>query len=410
MYKAAEVDGESWRSAASVAAVGRDIVAGGQKMRALAGMAVALMACADVARAAPGDTIFTVGNYPVEARAADAVTAKNRAVADGQRSALRSLIKRLVPVTAYARVRKLQLPNAANLVSSTSVRTERNSSTDYIASLDFAFQPQAVRALLDREAIPYIDKQAPVVTIVPIWRAPIDTAQSAGQMPSLFGPTEGPKAWTDAWKGLDLEHALAPVKLAAFKTDIPADVIKSLANGDGAQWRTFAAAYGTDMLIAAIAEPDMSTKKLKLTLIGGDSVGAIAWRPVYRLDMADPGYALELAGVVSLRVLEGRWKAINAQGSSPAPTPSSLPGAPSASSAGQIAITVEFRAMSEWQDISRRLSATPGIENLDVLGLSGRSARVSLSFPGGPERLAEALAAEGITMRQGGQGWVIAAR
>jgi Uncharacterized protein conserved in bacteria (DUF2066) len=361
--------------------------------------------------AASGDTIFTVGNYPVEARAGDAVTAKNRAVADGQRAALRSLVKRLVPVSSYERVRKMQLPNAANLVSSTSVRTERNSSTDYIASLDFAFQPQAIRALLDREGIPYVDQQAPVVTIVPIWRAPIDTAQNAGQMPSLFGPIEGPKAWTDAWKGLDLDHALTPVKLATLKSDIPADVIKSLASGDGSLWRTFQAAYGTDKLIAAIAEPDMATKKLKLTLIGGDAVGAIAWRPVYRLDMTDPGYALELAGVVSLRVLEGRWKVVNAKGGNTAA--SGLPGAPAAApgaSAGNITITVEFRAMSEWQDISRRLSATSGVENLDVLGMSGRSARVSLGFAGGAERLAEALAAEGITMRQGAQGWVIAGR
>jgi hypothetical protein len=399
------------------AAAGETIVAGGQKFQALAGMLVAgLCTFTSAAAAAAGDTIFTVGNYPVEARAGDAVTAKNRAVADGQKAALRSLIKRLVPVTAYERVRKMQIPNAANMVSSTSVRTERNSSTDYIASLDFAFQPQAVRALLDREGIPYVDQQAPVVTIVPIWRAPIDTAQSAGQMPSLFGPTEGPKAWTDAWKGLDLDHALTPVKLAALKADMPADVIKGLANGDASQWRTFAAAYGTDKLVAAIAEPDMASKKLKLTLIGGDAVGAITWRPVYRLDMSDPGYALELAGVVSLRVLEGRWKAVNAKGDSAA-APSSLPGATvgqpgsgQTSSAGQITITVEFRGMGEWQDISRRLGATPGIENLDVLGMSGRSARVSLSYPGGAERLVEALAAEGISMRQGGQGWVIAGR
>ena len=55
------------------------------------------------------DAIFTVGNYPVDARADDAVAAKKTAIADGQKAALRSLLKRLVPVTAYPRLRKLQI-------------------------------------------------------------------------------------------------------------------------------------------------------------------------------------------------------------------------------------------------------------------------------------------------------------
>lgn len=380
--------------------------------------------------AAPGDRVFTVGNYPVEAHAGDAVSAKSRAIADGQKAALRSLIKKLVPVTAYARIRKLQVPSAANLVESYSVRTERNSSTAYIASLDFRFQPQSVKALLEREGIPFADTQAGVITVVPIWRAPIDSASpGAASMPTAYGPIEGPKAWTDAWNGLDLDNSLTPVKLAALKPEVHADTVKALAGGDASLWRTFAAAYGTDRLVAAIAEPDLATKKLKVTLIGSDSVGAIAWRPSYRIDLTDPNYAVELAGVVSLRVLEGRWKAVsvrvgghgaNAQSSGGAIAPAGLPGSPGlsgigpnstpmAGAAGHFVVVVEFRSMGEWQDISRKLSAMSGVENLDVLGMSGRSARISLRYAGGAVRLAEALAGDGIAMRQSGQGWIIAA-
>ncbi len=38
----------------------------------------------------------TVGNYPVQATAANAVAAKDQALADGQQGALRSLFKRIV--------------------------------------------------------------------------------------------------------------------------------------------------------------------------------------------------------------------------------------------------------------------------------------------------------------------------
>ena len=99
--------------------------------------------------------MFTVANYPVEARADNAVAAKDKALADGQQAAFRSLLKRLVPVTAYA-AHQAALPTvkAGDLVDGVRVRSERNSSTDYIASLDFSFQSKAVRDLLRREGIP----------------------------------------------------------------------------------------------------------------------------------------------------------------------------------------------------------------------------------------------------------------
>src|SRR5882724_4780838 len=62
------------------------------------------------------ETVFTVGNYPVEARADNAVAAKTQALADGQQAAFRSLLKRLVPVTAYPRIRRLASVKAGDLI------------------------------------------------------------------------------------------------------------------------------------------------------------------------------------------------------------------------------------------------------------------------------------------------------
>jgi Uncharacterized protein conserved in bacteria (DUF2066) len=384
--------------------------------RTSAGLVVAVVAVGvasiGAAIAAPGDKIYTVGNYPVEARANDAVAARTRAIADGQKAALRSLIKRLVPVTAYARARKVSVEAAPRMVDSLSVRTERNSPTEYSGSLDFKFQPQAVRALLEREGLPFADRQAEVVTIVPIWRAPADTPD----MPAALGPTQGPKAWTDAWKSLDLEHALTPVKLDVLKLGTHADTLKALAAGDAGFWRTFASGYTSERLVAAIAEPDIGAKRLNVTLIGQDATGAIAWQRAYRLDLSDPAYAVELAGVVSLGVLEGRWKSVTVKGgpivaASPASYGASgSSAAPTAGAAADFTVNVEFRGMAEWQEMSRTLSDTPGIENLDVLGMSGRGARITLRYPGGGARLAEALASQGLTLRNTGNGWSLTGR
>ncbi len=141
------------------------------------------------------DRVFTVGNYPIEARAADAVVAKNKAIAEGQQAAFRSLLRRIVPVNAYGRLPDLKATKAANLIEGISVRSERNSATDYVASYDFSFQAEAIRQLLDKEGIPFLDRQAPTITLVPFYRTP-----TAAEVPEPFTDSRGSDAWLYAWK------------------------------------------------------------------------------------------------------------------------------------------------------------------------------------------------------------------
>jgi hypothetical protein len=104
--------------------------------------------------------------------------------------------------------------------------------------------------------------------------------------------------------------------------------------------------------------------------------------------------------VVSLGIIEGRWKVIKSPGGG-----GSTVRAESGDS--DLLIAVEFRGMSEWQDISRKLSATPGIEELEVAGLSARGARVTLRYAEGAERLADALGQQGLDLRNAGGNWVL---
>ena len=115
------------------------------------------------------------------------------------------------------------------------------------------------------------------------------------------------------WKGLDLEHALTPVKLQALKKEIAPEAVNALADGDGSAMRALVAAYGSELVLLAVAEQDLAARRLNVTLTGRDAVGAFTAERAYRLDPADPGYASELAAVVSLGILEGRWKAIKSR-------------------------------------------------------------------------------------------------
>jgi len=365
----------------------------------IAGVLAAALFFAHAAAAAPSaDRPYTIANYPVDATAADAVTAKERALADGQSAALRSLLKRLVPVTAYRRLAKLRTINAADYVNGISTRTERNSTTQYIATLDFAFHPDSIRELLRRESIPFVDSQAPLVTVVPVYLAP--PAQSGA--PAELTEARGKAAWSDAWKGLDLDHALAPIKLVPLKATISADTIKSMRDGDGASLRSLAGDYASELVLLAIAEPDVAAGKLHVTLAGKDAAGAFRLKRSYRMAANDFAYTAELASVVAQGTLDGRWKAVKVRWSPDGPYRPGGRGEP-------VQLLVEFRSTQQWQEIRRQITETPGVTDVQVGGLSARGADMALRFPGGGAQLADALEVQGLSIRNSGGTWLVRA-
>lgn len=335
-----------------------------------------------------GDTVYTIANYPVEAQAQDAVTAKERALADGQQAAFRSLLKRLVPVTAYGRLKALHAVKAADLVEGVSVRSERNSTTQYIASLDFAFSPQAVRALLRQEGIALVDQQATRTVLVPIIR-------SAKGVEA--GDSTDSKLWSDAWSGLDLEHTLTPVRLGTPRAPLSADVVKKLIAGDAAGIGPLAAEFRSDYTVVALAEPDSTSRRLHVWLLGSDASGPILLKRSYRLSGGDLAYSMELAAVVGLGILEGRWKAQSVRGRGGL--------AALSRTAATFEISVEFRSRVQWEEMRGRLDRIQDVEDVEVLSLTTRSATLAMRFPGGPEQLADAVETQGMTLSRSGGGW-----
>lgn len=376
-------------------------------MAALGPALAAIAALTATAGAAPSqDKIFTIGNYPVEARAADAVTAKDKAIADGQQAAFRSLLKRLVPVTAYRRLEALHDTRAADLIDGFAVRSERNSSTEYIASYDFSFQPDGVRRVLDQAGIPYVDRQAEPLALVPVYRAPGTGA--GAQEP--FSEARGSDTWMYAWKALDLANTITPVNLKTAKGDARADVINAVASGDFAATRTFANDHQAGTIVLALLEPDPGNRRVRVTLAGQDSVGPFKLVRNYRLEGTDLTYTSELAAVISLAIIEGRWKVTSARGGGGSGATGGGVMAAARVQGDALRIAVEFSGMGEWQVISRQLAQTPDVADLEVEGLSARGARVALKYPGGAERLASALTEYGLTLRSAGGGWVLSRR
>lgn len=358
---------------------------------AAAGVAAGLALSVVGFPASAEDEAYTVAAYPVDAVASDAVTAKQKALAEGRQAAFRSLLKRLVPVTAYDRLDRVKHVKADELLEGVSVRDERTSATQYIASLDFSFRPEPIRDLLRSEGVPFVDEQAPAVTLIPVF---LPAAAGQGTVPAELSAARGSRMWREVWAGLDLEHALTPVKLGDTKPELTAEVIQKLVKGDGSVLSVFSKAYGSSLVMLAVAQPDLAAKRLNVTLTGRDAVGAFVLKRSYRLNLDDPLYTGELAAVIALGILEGRWKALKFDG-----------GTASAGFGGAlmpVQMIVEFRNLRQWQQMQQRISMLPGLEGMQVDGLSARGADVTVMYPGGPEALAQALTAQGFDVRQYG--------
>jgi len=353
------------------------------------------------ALSAGADVAYTVANYPVEATADNAVAAKDQAMADGQQAALRSLLKRLVPVTAYKRLSAVSDLKAGDLVSGVSVRSERNSATDYIANLDFSFQADAVRSALSRQGIPFVDQQAPPVTVL--------TVMQQGNPPAA-GNDSG--LWRRAWTGLDLKHTITPITVKDLKPSIQADTVSAMLAGDDKGLHALTSDYGTGLVVMAVAEPDVASKKLTVTLAGRDAVGPLLLKRTYRVSDGDLDYASQLAAVVSLGVLEGRWKAIKTAGPPPAAPGADMPvWAASTSGSGEdVSLTVEFSSSDQWDQMRGQLLDTPGVDALNIGAVTESSADISLKYPGGARGLANALGARGLSLTGADGSWVLRSR
>lgn len=370
-----------------------------------AALAVSAFAAALPAAAKP-DAVFTISNYPVEASDSNAVVAKEKALAEGQQAAFRALLKRIVPVTVYKQLVRLKNAKAADLVSGVAVRSERNSSTQYIANLDYSFEPEGVKSLLSREGIAFVDKQAEPVTVVTVTRDgnPATAKNDTG-------------AWREAWAGLDLTNTLTPLKLETLKPVIHNDTVTMMVSGDDKGLRILTGEYNTKRIVLAIAEADPASKKLIVTLSGQDAVGPLFLKRTYRVSDGDLAYASQLAAVVGLGVLEGRWKAIKGKSDvavAAEPATAEVPAwaanaqsSPSQDTGERVAFVVEFSGLPQWNEIRTQLLDTPGVDNVEISSITESAAEIALSYPGGAQRLANAIGGRGLALTGDGDRWVM---
>lgn len=338
---------------------------------------------------AKAPAIYTVSKVSVAADADNAVAAKEKALADAQQIALRALLKRMTPWSAHARLPVLGGDIVERMVDGFAVRQESNSDTRYLATLDFSFEPNAVRDILNRFAIPYTDQQAPQVLLLPV------LIEGGAIRPGSKNP------WYEALSSVDTEHALTPMKLAAPRSDLSASMLGDLNSSARSLLETLTYQYRAENLLLAIADVDPQASALRLRLIGQDAVGGVALERIYRIPERDIDYTARLAANITVKLLEGRWKTTRLASQGALAGPAELE---------RVALTAQFSGLKAWHEMRGRLQRVPGLQGLDVKALNARGASIEVDFPGGGERLAQAAQSQGLALEKRGEGWLLFAR
>lgn len=311
---------------------------------------------------------FVVTGVAVDVTGASAVDARTRALAEGQRTAFRRLLQRMVPESSWPALPPASDSNVQAAVRGFQIASERASATRYIAKLDVSFHREAVRRLLRDAALPFTETSSRPMLLLPVWR-------DAGGT-QLW---EATNPWRKAWETRDERPTLAPILVPKDEqaASLPA---AAATGGDADALRQFAARLGAGDVVVAEARQSGSQVEVTTTRYGTGGP-----------DTATARYPSLAAAVESLeRNWDEAWKAKTVL---------------RFDTTGSLRVEVPIRSMADWVKIRQRLAETSEVGKVEVSALSARAAELLLTVHGDPETLRLALRQRELALTETAQGW-----
>ena len=356
----------------------------------IAGVALPLLAMPALAAGVQAvDSLYEVAKISVDVTAKDAVAARDQGMAEAQMRAVKIVLQRLLPLSAQDQIPEFAPEDIEGLVNGVSIRSEQNSTTRYIATLDVSVSEPGIKKLLQDQAIPYSESRAPSISILPLVIA-------GGNVKS-----EGGEGWRQAFEQLDLAHSATPATILRPRPGLSLDTVKAVLAGDAQALASMQADYGYGPLVLAVGEA--AKGEFVTRLAGTDSVGVINFGRSDKLS-ADAQTIAREAAATAFGIIENRWKVSQAPEASPTDVKYEEGAGASAAEQGaapkgevprNVVAQVEFSSLKDWQDIRGRLMNVAGIEALEVNTLSARGASVTFDYAGSLGHLQEVLGQNG---------------
>lgn len=330
--------------------------------------------------------VFTVERVEVDATAANAIAARERAIATGQQRALERLFDRLTPHDQRATLPHPSAAEIGDLVRDFAVEAEKTSAVRYLASLTVRFRSDDIRALLRKAGVPFAETTSKPIVIVPLMKS--------GSGVILWDETN---PWFRAWQGSERGGLVPFVVPVGDLDDVVALDAARAQSGDREGVAALAWRYQAGNVIVATAEErqrDGRTLSVQLTSARynaaggheGTEVRAIAAEGATREAQWQQAAAIMAGGI------EDAWKRTNLI---------------SFDHERSLIATVPLTALGDLVDLRKRLAGVSFLRSYDLLYLARDAAQLRLNFFGDERQLSIALAQSDLTLKQDATNWVL---
>lgn len=355
---------------------------------ALIGLILALGA-SDPARAQTAANVFEMRGIKVDATAANAAAARERALVEGETRAFRLLLERLTLRADHPNLPKPAAAEVGRYIKDFDVADEKTSTVRYLATLNIRFKPDDVRRLLASANLAVAETPSKPLLVVPLYHA------QGGYV--LW---EDPNPWRQAWNKLPVSQGLVPLAVPLGDIgDVASLNIEQAVGGDGVKLAEAAFRYGAGDALVAIAVVGESIRagetpavQVFLTRRGAvnqnsPTVNLYTPKPKQGLDDLLLEAARDVAGLV-----EDQWKSetMVQHGSS-----------------GVLAVVVPVKGLTDWLAVRRKLTTVPLIRETEMVLISKDEVRINLNFLGEVEQLRLALAQVDLDLAEERDVWTL---
>lgn len=348
---------------------------------------VLAFAALGVAPAAAQGDLYSVSGIQVDATDENAASARVAAHASGHLHAFEILLARLVPEDEIFGVPQLEAAEIGALVQDFSVDDERTSAVRYLATLNFRFNPDQVRAFLGQNEIPFAEIRSEPALVLPI-------LTQGGQ--SLLW--RQPNSWREAWDGMQLEAELVPMVLPLGDLEditavTAAQVLASDVEGLQALARRYSVASIYIVRLALGLDPasNLSTAELELRRFGGiQATAPVLQSHLQQGDESQGIFLRRVARATATEITEG-WKQENllrlAEQSS-------------------IMVTVPVAGLAQWLQVKARLDQVVTVVESELSHMTRGTVDLMITYIGDQNQLTRALAQQQLSLTQDlNEGW-----
>lgn len=359
---------------------------------ALAGILALAAVMLPVSAGGPIETSpFAVQGVEVDVTSTDANSAKNQALMDVQVKAFFTLVEKLgSPELAEQLKEKLKPADIAPFLRSLSIEKETSGPGRYIGTFTVRFLPDKMQKFLAGYNVEVPLRQADPVLVIPVYRAP-----------------DGLKLWEDnpwrqAWIDLKGEQGLVPILVPLGDTeDTEALTAEDAVNGDTVKLDALRKRYDVGSVLVAQAQPDEGTG-LHVYIEGDTKLGRVNINKIYAPEPAEDGTTPPVETTAVLAFQNVLYKAYQAQAAKAAEEQAARNNTPQS-----LSVTVPFSSPREWNAIRSRILNTPNVSAVDLSSLDFNGAIIRLVYTRSLEELQGNMQRVGLSLTQGGGGWVI---